>query len=717
MKKLFSTLLAAALVAGSAISANAAAGLFTYDESDGEYWSPALEMLDKAAPQFVLEDGTIAGYNDPSYTDATGAVFPADMNRGWYEVILCNLGTKPEWFPAEVSGKAALVVRGDSTFTVKAENAKNAGAVACLVGNNCRAIELVDETGTMTGEYENVSMSVDYYTIPQCSLSSDITARLVAQTADISIADAVVAVENVFFGDLELSVSHKKPAYVFFGTLEEYEANKTRTDANTVTAGGGIGGGAATTTTEAAAPAAEATASAGLPAAYPSSGTEVPADSVLIAGELIGSELGWDGTAGSGRASAFDGDPATFFDPATASVDWCGIDAGEEMILTKIVIRPRNDWADRFDGATIEASNDPEFEDSVELFYNANGAAAEITYIDCTADMDADANTGYRYFRYINYMKHGDVSEVELYGKAKDGSNPVYGAAAATEAPAAEAPAAEAAATDVIAIDAAASVQEYPSVDPIANSGAGYATLEEAAAAIGKTAITGYTFVSGTGSHANEGPENLWDNDTATKFCAPSDQFPTISIAALDGEYAIDGIIMATANDNAEYNQRSPYEWAIYGSKDGSAWTAIAYGDDYFYEETNFTYYAAAVDTTDAYKYIMFQSEGGLSGTFQVSEVAVCGAKVEAAAPVVEEPVVEEPVVEEPVVEEPVVEEPVVEEPVVEEVVEETVVEEPVVEEVVEETEEEAAQTFDFGVIAAVAALVSAAGYALSKKR
>ena len=31
------------------------------------------------------------------------------------------------------------------------ENAKNAGAVACLVGNNCRAVELVDETGTMTG--------------------------------------------------------------------------------------------------------------------------------------------------------------------------------------------------------------------------------------------------------------------------------------------------------------------------------------------------------------------------------------------------------------------------------------------------------------------------------------------------------------------------------------------------------------------------------------
>ena len=917
MKKLFSTLLAAALVAGSAISANAAAGLYTYDESDGEYWNAAFEMLDKVAPQFVLEDGTIAGYNDPSYTDATGAVYPADMARGWYEVILCNLGTKPEWFPAEVSGKAALVVRGDSTFTVKSENAKNAGAIACLVGNNCRAVELVDETGTMTGEYENVTMTVDYYTIPQCSLSSDITVRLVSQTADIAIADAVVAVEDVFFGDLELSVSHKKPAYVFFGTLEEYEANKTRTDANTVTAGGGIGGGAATTTTEAAAPAAEATASAGLPAAYPVSGSEVPADSVLIAGELIGSELGWDGTAGSGRASAFDGNIDTFFDPATASVDWCGIDAGEEMILTKIMIHPRTTYLDRFDGATIEASNDPEFEESVEIFYNANGAAPEIAFVDCTGDIDADANTGYRYFRYINYMQHGDVAEVELYGKAKDGSNPTYGGAAApaasasTAAPAAEveptllwdfnsdeamndvlgganamsffgdtidgvecyeflasgndpyvpvnmpadnvedvfwakarvknpsyataielfgatngrslsgpecthidvksedegwytyliyipdenvktanafkgasltetywegtveyirldamwregddgsdsggnmaggesiyidyiaffptkeaalafrtaddnyafpeqaggaaapaateAPAAEA--TDVVAIEAYDAYQEYPAVDPIANSGAGYATAEEAVAAIGKTAISGYTFVSGTTGFGNEGPENLWDGDTATKFC--SNEFPTTAIAALDGEYTIDGIIMATANDNAEYNQRSPYEWAIYGSKDGAAWTAIAYGDDYFFEETNFTYYAAAVNTTDAYKYIMFQSEGGLSGTFQVSEVAVTGTKVEAAAPVVEEPA---PVVEEaPAVEEaPVVEEEVVETPA-EEVVEEEV-EAPAAEEAVEE----APQTFDFGVIAVVAALVSAAGYALSKKR
>ncbi|MBQ2279102.1 MAG: discoidin domain-containing protein, partial [Clostridia bacterium] len=601
--------------------------------------------------------------------------------------------------------------------------------------------------------------------------------------------------------------------------------------------------------------AAEETAAPGIGEAYPASGTAVPDGSVLIAGELIGSEMGWGGAAAAGRHAAFDGNIETFFDPATASVDYCGIDAGEEMILTKIIIHPRTTYLDRFNGATIEASNDPDFAESVELFFSVE-QAAEVAYIDVTEEMEADANTGYRYFRYINYMSHGDVAEVELYGYAKDGSNPDYSAGAAApaadgpalpsteydsianyagikpvidgkidaiwsataaqestwpgdlngegisgytkilwdednlyflgvvndpttlqaanptttdsidfwvsetysdemgyplegdyqlalspyntyggnkapdlvnetgavingdgtyvvefsipwqtqgltpaaghvfgynasfnndldgdgkrdswtswvewsgmpywsdtmwlgqvelvkadvavavdEAPAAEAPAA---AVEVIEIDAAASVQDYPNMDLLANSGAGYATLEEATASIGKTAISGYTFVSGTGSHANEGPENLWDNDTATKFCAPSDQFPTISIVALDGEYTIDGIVMATANDNSSYNGRSPYEWAIYGSKDGSAWTAIAYGDDYFFEETDFTYYAGAVNATDSFKYIMFQSEGGLSGTFQVSEVAVCGTKVASAAPAVEEAPAAEPTI------------------------------------------------------------------------
>ena len=336
-----------------------------------------------------------------------------------------------------------------------------------------------------------------------------------------------------------------------------------------------------------------------------------------------------------------------------------------------------------------------------------------------TATIDADTLFLGHYDAARNWI--GDVYGIRFYDRALTAEEVAQNAAydaqfrGGAAAPAAPAATEEVPAADVPAIEAIA--QDYPNMDLVENNGAGYASLDEAVASIGKTAISGYTFVSGTGSHANEGPENLWDNDTATKFCAPSDQFPTISIVALDGEYAIDGIIMATANDNSSYNGRSPYEWAVYGSNDGAAWTALAYGDDYFFEETDFTYYAAPLTTEGSYKYIMFQSEGGLSGTFQVSEVALTGTKVEAAPVVEEAPVAEETPVEEPVVEETPVEEPAAEEAPVEEPVEEEVVEAPAEEAPVEEEVTEAAQTFDFGVIAAVVAAISAAGYAISKKR
>jgi len=182
------------------------------------------------------------------------------------------------------------------------------------------------------------------------------------------------------------------------------------------------------------------------PAAYPASAAEIPAGSVLINGERIGLEEGWGGNAAAGRDAAFDGDVNTFFDPLGTGDGWCGIDAGEEMILTKVIIHPRDAWAARFNGATIEGANEEDFSDAVMLYMSVE-EAGEVTFIDVTDELEEADNTGYRYFRYINYTNHGDVAEVELYGKAADGSNPTYGAEAAVEeapAPAVEeAPAAE----------------------------------------------------------------------------------------------------------------------------------------------------------------------------------------------------------------------------------------------------------------------------------
>ena len=165
---------------------------------------------------------------------------------------------------------------------------------------------------------------------------------------------------------------------------------------------------------------------------------------------------------------------------------------------------------------------------------------------------------------------------------------------------------------------------ELPSWNVLDDPGEGYATVEEAAAAIGKTALTGiYTYVNGGEGYGGEGSENLWDNKTGSKYCTGT--FPTVSIAQLDGTYKVDGIILATANDNASYNDRNPFEWCVYGSADGVTWTPLAYGDDTFFEEVNFTYFPAALTVDGEYEFIMFYSDGALSGTFQMSECVICG--------------------------------------------------------------------------------------------
>ena len=196
------------------------------------------------------------------------------------------------------------------------------------------------------------------------------------------------------------------------------------------------------------------------PAAYPASGTEVPADSVLINGTRIGNETGWGGNAAAGRDAAFDGDVNTFFDPLGTGDGYAGIDAGEEMILTKIVIHPRDGWADRFNGGTIEGANEEDFSDAVALFLSVE-AASEVTFLDVTDEIESADNTGYRYFRYINFSNHGDVAEVELYGYAVDGSNPTYGAAVEEAPVVEEAPAAE----EVVEEPA---VEEVPAEEPAA---------------------------------------------------------------------------------------------------------------------------------------------------------------------------------------------------------------------------------------------------------
>ncbi|MBE6724340.1 MAG: hypothetical protein E7576_03930 [Ruminococcaceae bacterium] len=204
-------------------------------------------------------------------------------------------------------------------------------------------------------------------------------------------------------------------------------------------------------------------------------------------------------------------------------------------------------------------------------------------------------------------------------------------------------------------------ISDEPAAEP------GFGTADEAVASIGKTAIAGYTFVEGTNGNGGEGPENLWDGQTSTKFC--TGEFPISSTAELDGWYTVDGIVMATANDNAEYNGRLPSAWTVSGSADGENWTVIASGDESFFAEANFRYFAGEA-SSDPIKFVKFDAEGASSGCFQISELVLTGEKAE--APAADEKL---------------------------------------------DQKAEAPNTFDFGVAAAIVSVISMAGFAFSKKR
>lgn len=157
-------------------------------------------------------------------------------------------------------------------------------------------------------------------------------------------------------------------------------------------------------------------------AKYPSSGKSVPDGSAILKGDLIGEEIGWDGSARTGNAAAFDGNTDTYYDPTAASQDYtyCGLDLGTKYILTKVCIMPRDNWTDRYYGASIQGSNDME---NWYTLYESDHVASSRTWQVIT---DFESNIGFRYYRYWNGQTHGDVAEVELYGYAGTLGNDPY---------------------------------------------------------------------------------------------------------------------------------------------------------------------------------------------------------------------------------------------------------------------------------------------------
>ena len=82
---------------------------------------------------------SVGGSYNITYVDASNGqnpLFKTLAGQAYQVVAVPGTGTPEEFGEVNVEGKIALVQRGNISFTEKCENAKTAGAVACLVYNN-----------------------------------------------------------------------------------------------------------------------------------------------------------------------------------------------------------------------------------------------------------------------------------------------------------------------------------------------------------------------------------------------------------------------------------------------------------------------------------------------------------------------------------------------------------------------------------------------------
>lgn len=139
----------------------------------------------------------------------------------------------------------------------------------------------------------------------------------------------------------------------------------------------------------------------------------------LMTGKLIGAEGGWGDNTATGRAAAFDGDSATFYDPAEKAnpEHYVGMQMEEPYLLTEIRILPREGYVNRFEGASIWGFNDETFDlETATLIWESDAAADAAEFQVITAEDFLVSDAAFTNFAYFNQVEHGDVAEVELYG-------------------------------------------------------------------------------------------------------------------------------------------------------------------------------------------------------------------------------------------------------------------------------------------------------------
>lgn len=129
------------------------------------------------------------------------------------------------------------------------------------------------------------------------------------------------------------------------------------------------------------------------------------------------------------------------------------------------------------------------------------------------------------------------------------------------------------------------------------------------------------------GGYNAETPEKLFDDDTSTKMFT-GESLPRALVWEMNRDVTLYSYSLTTANDNAEYENRLPKSWMLYGSADGNNWDVIDSVANSGMQNVNYTTYTYTVDKVGTYKYFKLYVVSGAGSSFQLSEIDLYGAVI-----------------------------------------------------------------------------------------
>ena len=130
-----------------------------------------------------------------------------------------------------------------------------------------------------------------------------------------------------------------------------------------------------------------------------------------------------------------------------------------------------------------------------------------------------------------------------------------------------------------------------------------------------------------TGNGDNESIDKLFDQDKNTKMFSISGT-PSDLVWEMNQESTIYSYTLSTANDNAQYHNRTIKSWDLYGSADGNNWEKIDTVTESGMADIDYADYTYLVDKVGTYKYYKMTITGKYGGSFQLSGISLQGISI-----------------------------------------------------------------------------------------